>query len=757
MKPISEQPSPSSEALVPAAANGRNLTAGPDPILPPGPPDELVARTDSGIEYTPAKVLRALRRRWAAALGLAVLGAIIAGFAADQLISSTYTVRTQVYIPADRPGVPYDKDGRGDVTNYQRRQSALVRNRRVLHAALERPGVSDLSMFRDSTDPAGSLERDLLVDFGASPEIMRVSLRGDSPDEQIVVLNAIREAYLKEGANRDVTEKSATLAWLRQLLAEDQGKLDAARAAVTEKAGTLNAPDAATVRLRYQNSLTQLANLRTLRFQLDVQQKSLMQARTELLANPPDPAAPPAVRPADLKAATELALSRDAAVAMTRSTISRLEAEVAEYKRLLVPGSVNRALDAIERELKDATAALAVREQEVRAKVVREQDEEARRGSDFRAEEYRIRVRDLKVQADGLTAQIGSLDAEIKRLDADALAEAKAITELDRLTVRAGEVEDRVKATKHRAEVIEMELGVESPLRAQTHEEAVITQVPNPMRKVRFVVGAIVVGFLTGLLGVAFLDMRAGRIDSPDGVHRRLHAGVVGCIPRAPAAALAALTRPSGSPPGPDEAALCDAADACRTLLLNALAGDTGPKVVMVTSAVAGEGKTSLAAQLALSLGRAGYPTLLIDGDVRQPGAHSLFGRSQSPGLTDVLRKTHPFEQVVRKTPLANVGLIPAGQCHPHEAVALLQLRLGSLLRKCKPHFRVILIDTPPLLDLPDAMVIGRHADGTILSLMNEVSTMPAAQAACARLRTLNIPLLGAVLNGARVHSPVGY
>ena len=98
-----------------------------------------------------------------------------------------------------------------------------------------------------------------------------------------------------------------------------------------------------------------------------------------------------------------------------------------------------------------------------------------------------------------------------------------------------------------------------------------------------------------------------------------------------------------------------------------------------------------------------------------------------------------------------------AGQCNPQEAVALFQLRMGSLLRKCRPHFEVIVIDTPPLLGLPDAMVVGRHADGTILSLMNEVSTLPAAQAACARLRTLNIPLLGAVLNAARVRTPVGY
>jgi capsular exopolysaccharide synthesis family protein len=223
-----------------------------------------------------------------------------------------------------------------------------------------------------------------------------------------------------------------------------------------------------------------------------------------------------------------------------------------------------------------------------------------------------------------------------------------------------------------------------------------------------------------------------------------------------PTTALANLTRPGAASDAIAEACLCDAVDACRTLLLNALSG-SGSKVIMVTSAMPGEGKTSLASQLALSLGRGGYRTLLIDADVRHPGIHTTFGRSPTPGLTDVLRKTYPVQCVVRKSPLPNLNIIPAGQCNPQEAAALFQFRMGSLVRKCKPHFEVIVIDTPPLLGLPDAMLIGRHADGTILSLMNEVSTLPAAQAACARLRAMNIPLLGAVLNAARVRTPAGY
>src|SRR5262249_2000129 len=152
------------------------------------------------------------------------------------------------------------------------------------------------------------LERDLVVDFGA-PEIMRVSLKGGPPEELISLLNAIREAYLEEAANREFTDKTNQLGWYRQVIAEDQGKLEKAQGAVGRMARELNVPDVATARLQYQNDVTQIANLRTLRFQLDVQRKGYVKAH-EALVEAPIPAADPAqpaINPSELKAAIELA------------------------------------------------------------------------------------------------------------------------------------------------------------------------------------------------------------------------------------------------------------------------------------------------------------------------------------------------------------------------------------------------------------------------------------------------------------------
>jgi len=754
-----ETTSPPFADVVPAAPV--SVSAVQDSMWPAGPGAEPPAPVGSRVEYTPGKVLRALRRRWYAAILLAAAGAAAAGYLADQFVGSAHTARTQIYIPADGSSSPFaTQEGRGDSAAQQRRQSALVRSRHVLQLALQKPGVAELPMVQGQSDPVGWLEKELQVDFSSSPDLMRITLKGNPPEDLVTVLNAVREAYLQEASNRDVTDKTGRLGWLRQVIAEEQIKLEAARADVSKKAGEMNAPDVATVRLRYQGDGSFVASLRAHRFQLDVQANDLQKARDNLVAAPPESSATQHPTQGEIKAATELALAKDAEIESFKASIRRLSAEIAEHKRQIKPGASTPVLDNKEAELKEAKASLAVREAAVKTEAVQRLEDEAQRGStaraEERAEERKARLVELADQVGRLRTQVRSIDDEIQKHDTIAQRDLNGIAELDRLATRVSDVDAKIKAAQTRADFIEIELGVVSPNQARTHEEAVITQVPNPAKKKWVVAGSVGLGLLAGLFVVAFLDLRIGRIDSPEGVDRQLHTGVVGCIPRVPSGALATLTQQAALPSGPYEASLCDAVDACRTLLLNALSG-SGSKVIMVTSAMPGEGKTSLASQLAASLGRGGYRTLLIDADVRHPGIHTAFGRSTTPGLTEALRKTYPVQSVIRKSHLPNLGIIPAGQCNPQEAAALFQLRMGSLVRKCKPHFEVIVIDTPPLLGLPDAMLIGRHADGTILSLMNEVSTLPAAQAACARLRAMNIPLLGAVLNAARVRTPAGY
>jgi Mrp family chromosome partitioning ATPase len=166
----------------------------------------------------------------------------------------------------------------------------------------------------------------------------------------------------------------------------------------------------------------------------------------------------------------------------------------------------------------------------------------------------------------------------------------------------------------------------------------------------------------------------------------------------------------------------------------------------MVTSATPGEGKTSLALQLALSLARAGFPTLLMDADFRCPNLHNLLGLPLGPGLGDVLQGRVEVGDVLRHH--QNLAVITTGSCDPRVAIGHIQTGLPRVLENYKQQFQFVVIDAPPVLDLPDAILLGLTADGTILSALRDVSRLPLLQAALDRLSVRNIRVLGAVLNG---------
>ena len=169
---------------------------------------------------------------------------------------------------------------------------------------------------------------------------------------------------------------------------------------------------------------------------------------------------------------------------------------------------------------------------------------------------------------------------------------------------------------------------------------------------------------------------------------------------------------------------------------------------VMVTSALGGEGKTSLASQLAASLARAWRKTLLIDGDLRNPAAHKLFDVPQEPGFCEVLRGEAAVNDSVRPTSLSRLWIMPAGQWDAHAVQALAQENVHDLFEQLKQQYDFIVVDSSPVLPVADALLLGQHVDGVLLSVLRDVSRTPAVYAAQQRLNNLSIRTLGAVVIG---------
>jgi succinoglycan biosynthesis transport protein ExoP len=187
--------------------------------------------------------------------------------------------------------------------------------------------------------------------------------------------------------------------------------------------------------------------------------------------------------------------------------------------------------------------------------------------------------------------------------------------------------------------------------------------------------------------------------------------------------------------------------DAIRTLLLRDASLES-TRVVMVTSAVDGEGKTTLASHLAGSLARAGRRTLLVDCDLRCPAVHQLFELPMQPGFSEALLGEIGLDDVVQETPIDGLWIIAAGQWDREVVQALAKEGVEALFERLKEQFDFVIVDSHPVLDATDSLLIGQHVDAVLLSLLRDVSQVPRVYAAGQRLTNLGIRVLGAVVNG---------
>ncbi|MGA2726079.1 MAG: polysaccharide biosynthesis tyrosine autokinase [Terracidiphilus sp.] len=206
-------------------------------------------------------------------------------------------------------------------------------------------------------------------------------------------------------------------------------------------------------------------------------------------------------------------------------------------------------------------------------------------------------------------------------------------------------------------------------------------------------------------------------------------------------------------------------ADSFRSTLASILyAGENGnrPRVIALTSAGPREGKTTVASNLALALAEIGRRVLLIDGDLRKPRLHEIFNVSNAWGLSDLLDGTKPpegSETMVVGTSYRDLYVLPAGSVASSISNLLHSPRVAELLQRMRQEFDMVIIDTPPMLQLPDARVLGRLADAVILVVRSARTTKETAAAASQRLADDGTRVLGTVLNewDPRKASNAGY
>lgn len=199
--------------------------------------------------------------------------------------------------------------------------------------------------------------------------------------------------------------------------------------------------------------------------------------------------------------------------------------------------------------------------------------------------------------------------------------------------------------------------------------------------------------------------------------------------------------------------------EAYRRLRINVVYAnpDKDYKVLMVTSATKGEGKSTVAANLAVTFSEAEKSVLIIDLDLRRPTQHKVFGENREPGLTDSLFETVSLSNIVRNTIAPNVDLITVGKKTPEPATVLDSKRLKQLIDKLKDRYDHIILDTAPYGIISDSASLLRLVDGIVVVSRFNTTTKRELTFTLDGLRHLNADVLGLVFNAFNPEKSTDY
>jgi capsular exopolysaccharide synthesis family protein len=276
---------------------------------------------------------------------------------------------------------------------------------------------------------------------------------------------------------------------------------------------------------------------------------------------------------------------------------------------------------------------------------------------------------------------------------------------------------------------------------AQTPAGPVLPQVPRDL--MMSALGGLVLAVCVAF-GVEYFD---SRIKSPDEAKQHLGIPFLGMVPAVK------LKDDSGDSPmltNDAPPAFGEAIRAIRTAVLFSSAED-GARSIVITSTGPSEGKTMISSSLAISLAQTGQRTLVIDADMRRPRLHDALGRSQEPGLSNVLVGETSLADAARPTSIENLSLLSAGHIPPNPAELLGSKKYLELLNDLKKKYDWIVIDAPPVMPVTDAAVVANTAGGVLFVVGAEMTPRQTAATAIEQLRSAHAKFIGVVLNKVNV------
>jgi capsular exopolysaccharide synthesis family protein len=612
----------------------------------------------------------------------------------------------------------------GHSSSYLYTQAELIRSTPVLGAAADAPENANLESFRQVESRVGLLKQNLRVTVGSQDEIITVSLELPDPHDAAQLVNSIVDAYVAQYAEKRRSNAVEVLNVLRVEKQRRDTELEERRKALTDF--RREHPELA---VRVGDDTLIERNFTTLSDELNRTEISLLESKArynrarEMYDKPNERAY--LLEAASANQATMRDMDLEQQVHVTEGALT---SERAQW------GEGHPRVRLLRESLEGMREQLAKQQQSI-----------------------------IIAYVDRLRQDYEVLDHKLSQLRSAYDNQYKQAAEVSNQVLQLASLQEALQRTEGYCDILDdriKELNLSEDAGAMNVvsilDVATASGMPTYPVRSRFLTMGILAGALVGFGLVWLRELLDHRLRSVEEIASVLQLPVIGALPyfgdrssKSQTGQLVALSPRSTS------------AEAVRTLRTALHFGLTGRdvKAILVTSPSPGDGKSTIASNLALALAQADQRVLLLDADLRKPSQHKIFELSRDVGLSSILADRRPIEEAIVPNVLGLLDVLPAGPTPKNPVELLNNGYFAELLDKLREKYDRIIIDSPPVMPIADARVIAALSDATLLVLRAERSTRRMSIGARDELWRVRATRIGVVVNGVpqRKLGPYGY
>ncbi|ADV63693.1 capsular exopolysaccharide family [Isosphaera pallida ATCC 43644] len=751
------------------------------PALPPR--EEALATT---LEL--GDLLRALRRRWLMAAIVAPLTAVLAMVVAYPLvIKERYSSEATLQLALFGRSIVFNNGvSMGDAHAYMRTQSQLLRSPIVVEDALKDEKYKGLKTLEDLNENERFNWLSANIQSSFAGDLMMVSIPTPYPEEASTLTNTLVNSYLRFANVLEMDRKMDEFSQLRDSYVKFNESLNTKRKELQKLAEQYGSGDPIILEMRYQFHQNKVARLEQLLEEVN-QRIRLAEIRRQILleeqrTNRTGTGLTPR-RDAEGKSDSNAASRSPAATSPGRLDSREIDDLVEEYlqrdRNLLtaqvrlqtIKDSMKKFRNTQDPSYKKLETELRYREidflrlQNEAREAIRRDLEASRLGNRLSSSPRSATPNDLFANAtlEQIERSLREDYEWAELLQQDLQQQTRLLVTHNSNSFKIEQIKEELNTADRISELLsnrieEMRVELDAPPRITLINPADAVRIvgdPTKRLKLSGMIGAGV--FFASLVGIALLEFYSNRVDNLNVLGASMGMNVIGAIPTLPR-----QTNSSRSISKPNdrqvvwEGMLRESINEIRSHVLHANM-PTPPRVLLVTSSMPREGKTTLSSYLAVSMASCGHRTLLVDCDFRRPMSHQLFGTQKSPGLAEIFRNEIDLWSAIQTTSFNLLSTLAAGEGDPQTIELLNHNLLAGLIEQARGVFDFIIIDSAPVLPVSDTLLVGRAVDAALFVVMRNQSRRDRVYDAYERLHRFGIPVLGTVVTAATSPKRYGY